>query len=67
MAFLYRATPAVTRNLGFCGIITRTASFSRLLRQALKVIITSPIPLCPDDSFEVHVDANQVGLGAVQY
>jgi hypothetical protein len=31
---LYRATPAVTRDLGFSGLIQRTASFSRLLRHA---------------------------------
>jgi hypothetical protein len=29
---LYRATPAVTRGLGFSGLIWRTAPFSRLLR-----------------------------------
>jgi hypothetical protein len=29
---LYRATPAVTKDLGFSGLIWRTASFSRLLR-----------------------------------
>ena len=29
---LYRATPAVTRGLGFFGLIRRTAPFSRLLR-----------------------------------
>jgi hypothetical protein len=29
---LYRATSAVTRDLGFFGLIRRTASFSRLLR-----------------------------------
>jgi hypothetical protein len=29
---VYRATPAVTRNLGFSGLIRRTAPFSRLLR-----------------------------------
>jgi hypothetical protein len=29
---LYRATPALTRNLGFSGFIRRTAPFSRLLR-----------------------------------
>jgi hypothetical protein len=28
---LYRATPAVTRSLGFSGLIWRTAPFSRLL------------------------------------
>jgi hypothetical protein len=28
---LYRATPAVTRDLGFSGLIRRTAPFSRLL------------------------------------
>jgi hypothetical protein len=29
---LFRATPAVTRDLGFSGLIRRTAPFSRLLR-----------------------------------
>jgi hypothetical protein len=29
---LYRATPAVTRSLGFSGLIRRTAPFSHLLR-----------------------------------
>ena len=29
---LYRATPAVTRDLGFSGLIRRTAPLSRLLR-----------------------------------
>jgi hypothetical protein len=29
---LYRATPAVTRDLGFCGLIRRTAPFSCLLQ-----------------------------------
>jgi hypothetical protein len=29
---LYRATPAVTRGLGFSGLIRRNAPFSRLLR-----------------------------------
>jgi hypothetical protein len=29
---LYRATPAVTRDFGFSGLIRRTAQFSRLLR-----------------------------------
>jgi hypothetical protein len=29
---LYRATPAVTRDLGFSGLIRRTAPFSHLLR-----------------------------------
>jgi hypothetical protein len=29
---LYRATPVVTRDLGFSGLIWRTAPFSRLLR-----------------------------------
>ena len=31
---LYRATPAVTRCLGFSGLIRMTAPFSRLLRHA---------------------------------
>jgi hypothetical protein len=31
---LYRATPAVTRDLGFFGLIRRTAPFSRLVRHA---------------------------------
>jgi hypothetical protein len=29
---LYRVTPAVTRDLGFSGLIRRTAPFSRILR-----------------------------------
>jgi hypothetical protein len=29
---LYRATPSLTRDLGFSGLIRRTAPFSRLLR-----------------------------------
>jgi hypothetical protein len=29
---LFRATPAVTRGLGFSGLIRRTAAFSRFLR-----------------------------------
>jgi hypothetical protein len=31
---LYRATPVVTRDLGFFGLIRRTAPFSRLLRHS---------------------------------
>ena len=31
---LYRATPAVTRGLGFFGLVLMTAPFSRLLRHA---------------------------------
>jgi hypothetical protein len=31
---LYRATPAVTRDLGFSGLIRRTAPFNSLLRHA---------------------------------
>jgi hypothetical protein len=31
---LYHATPAVTRDLGFSGLIQRTAPFSRLLRHS---------------------------------
>jgi hypothetical protein len=34
---LYRATPAVTRDLGFSGLIRRTAPFSRLLRHTRSV------------------------------
>ena len=30
---LYRATPALTRSLGFCGLTHRTKLFSRLLPQ----------------------------------
>jgi hypothetical protein len=47
---LYRATPAVTRDLGFSGLIRRTAPFSRLLRHAwgcggpiLTRILTGPL------------------------
>jgi hypothetical protein len=36
---LYRATPAVTRDLGFSGLIWRTAPFSRLLRHTRGVEI----------------------------
>jgi hypothetical protein len=32
---LYRTTPAVTRDLGFSGLIRRTAPFSRLLRHTI--------------------------------
>ena len=31
---LYRATPADTRGLGFCGLIWRTAPFNRSVRQS---------------------------------
>ena len=47
---LYRATPAVTRGLGFTGLIRRTAPFSRLLRHTrgcggsiLLRILTGPL------------------------
>ena len=47
---LYGATPAVTRDLGFSGLIRRTAPFSRLLRHAwgcggpiLTRILTGPL------------------------
>jgi hypothetical protein len=46
---LYRATPAVTRDLGFSGLIRRTAPFTHLLRHTkgsgesiLTRIITGP-------------------------
>jgi hypothetical protein len=49
---LYRATPAVTRGLGFSGLIRRTAPISRLVRQTwgcggsiLTRIFTGPISL----------------------
>jgi hypothetical protein len=32
---LYRSTPAVTRDLGFSGLIRRTTPFSRLLRHTM--------------------------------
>ena len=31
---LYRAKPAVTRGLDFCGLIQRISQFSRYARQA---------------------------------
>jgi hypothetical protein len=50
--FFYRARPAVTRGLGFPGLIRRAASFNRLLRHArgcgksiLTRILTGPIQL----------------------
>jgi hypothetical protein len=45
---LYRATPAVTRELGFPGLIRKTAPFSRLLRhtrgygKSITRILTGP-------------------------
>jgi hypothetical protein len=55
---LYRATPAVTRDLGFSGLIRRTAPFSRLLRQTrgcggsiLTRILTGPLPSCIQKNF----------------
>jgi hypothetical protein len=46
---LYRATPAVTHDIGFSGLIRRTAQFSRFLRHArgcwrptLTLILTGP-------------------------
>jgi hypothetical protein len=49
--YLYRATPAVTRDLGFSGLIRGTAPFSRLLRPTrgcgwsiLTLILTGPFP-----------------------
>jgi hypothetical protein len=49
---LYRATPAVTRDLAFSGLIRRIAPFSRLLRHTrgcggsiLTRILTGHVPL----------------------
>jgi hypothetical protein len=41
---LYRATPAVTRDLGFSGLIRRTAPFSRLLRHTRGMLRTYSNP-----------------------
>jgi hypothetical protein len=54
---LYRATPVVTRGLGFSGVIRRTAPFSRLLRHTrecgesvLTWILTGPISVASYDT-----------------
>jgi hypothetical protein len=50
---LYRATPAVTRGLGFFGLIRRTAPFSRLLRHTRGVWRTYSIWLyTPSDLWD---------------
>jgi hypothetical protein len=38
---LYRATPAVTRDLSFSGLIRRTAPFSRLLPGSSRIVDSS--------------------------
>jgi hypothetical protein len=67
---LYRATPAVTQDLGFSGLIRRTAPFSRLLRHTrgcggsiLTRILTGSFQEWSDTStltylkstFEIHI------------
>jgi hypothetical protein len=55
----YRATAAVTRDLGFSGLIRRTASFSRLLRHTCKGvwrIYSNPYPHSVD-SYDTQEDA----------
>jgi hypothetical protein len=55
---LYRATPAVTRDLGFFGLIRRTAPFSRLLRHTrgcggsilTRILTGGPLELGCDES-----------------
>jgi hypothetical protein len=54
---LYRATPAVTRDLGFSGLIRRTAPFCRLLRHTrgcgksiLTRILTGPLSVASYDT-----------------
>ena len=54
---LYRATPAVTRDLGFSGLIRRTAPFSRLLRPTRgcegsipTLILTGPRSVASNDT-----------------
>jgi hypothetical protein len=59
--YLYRATPAETRDLGFSGLIWRTAPFSRLWRQTrgcggslLTWILTGLIAGCNHEV--LHID-----------
>jgi hypothetical protein len=63
---LYRATPAVTQDLGFSGLIRRTAPISRLLRHTrgcggstLTRVITGPHSVASDDT---HGDAEDLFL-----
>ena len=56
---LYRATPAVTRGLGFSGLIRRTAPFSRLFRHTrgcggsiLTRILTGSLSVAFYDTYE---------------
>jgi hypothetical protein len=49
---LYRATPAVTRDIGFSGLIRRTAPFSRLLRLA-RVCGESTLALIHTDNVDI--------------
>jgi hypothetical protein len=72
---LYRATPAVTRDLGFPGIIRRTIPFSRLLRhtRGCGESILTRILTCPHSvaSYDTQGDVEdlfwQVLLVALQY
>jgi hypothetical protein len=63
---LYRATPTVTRDLGFSGLIRRTAQFSRLLRHTrgsggsiLTRILTGPLYVT---SYDTQGDAEDLFL-----
>ena len=63
---LYRATPAVTRSLGFSGLIRRTALFSRLLRHTMSCgvpiltrILTGPHSVA---SYDTQGDAEDLFL-----
>jgi hypothetical protein len=61
---LYRAIPAVTRGLGFSGLIRRTAPFSRLLRHTricgeaiLTGILTGPLSVA---SYDIQGDVEDL-------
>jgi hypothetical protein len=67
---LYRATPAVTRGLVFSGLIRRTASFNRLLRNTrvcggsiLNRILMGPHSV---SSYETQGDAENLFLPGCQ-
>jgi hypothetical protein len=60
---LYRATPTVTRDLGFSGLIRRTAPFRRLLRHTrgcggpiLTQVLTGPLHLSNLDTIYWFVE-----------
>jgi hypothetical protein len=62
---LYLATPAVTRGLGFSGLIRRTAPFSRLLRHTRGCggsLLTRIVTCCPFEKCTFENDQNNAYL-----